>query len=280
MGVIYKLTSPSGKSYYGKTKHTLDYRWNQHVKKSLNYTSKCHALSSAIRYYGYERFTTEVVLICNDELLNYYETKFIQLYNTLAPNGYNLTIGGDGVIMTDEIRGKLSNLHRLRNNWLLPMGIHEVDFIDKNFGNVRRMGFNVRLSQFGPKTYTFSFTAKSELSEDEINNQLTDKYIAAIECYDKQMNGEVYDRCVNNMKSDMVLPKYVSIMKDTGFIVKIPGFTSKFNKTKLSRRQNLINALEYYLFNTDDDELCEKWGDVYIKYLNEEKVQRLNGNGA
>lgn len=85
MGVIYRLTSPNGKSYYGKTKHSLKYRWDQHVKKALNYTSKCHALASAIRFHGAESFTIEVVMICNEQFLNYYETSFIRLYNTLSP---------------------------------------------------------------------------------------------------------------------------------------------------------------------------------------------------
>lgn len=194
------------------------------------------------------------------------------------PNGYNLTIGGDGVVMTDEIRTRLSEVHRIRNNWQLPMGMHEIDFNDKEFGNKKRLGFNVRLSQFGAKTYTFSFIVKSHESDDQIASQVKEKYKLALECYDKQMNGETYDRGINNMKSDIDLPKYLSIMKDTGFIVKLPGFTKKFNRTKFTRLQNLISALTYYLFMSDDEMLCEKWATVLSKYEEEEKVQRLNGS--
>src|SRR5210317_405716 len=49
-GIIYKITSPSGKIYIGQTIHTLEERIKGHNKKSTN----CTLLKRAIDKYGDE----------------------------------------------------------------------------------------------------------------------------------------------------------------------------------------------------------------------------------
>lgn len=56
---IYKITSPSGKSYIGLTKAHVKERWRQHVKKST--TGINHPFYCAIRKYGFDAFTWCVV---------------------------------------------------------------------------------------------------------------------------------------------------------------------------------------------------------------------------
>ena len=94
---IYKHTSPSGKSYIGQTKDSVESRfWAGHVKHSnLNSPFRFH---QAIRKYGPATFTTEILHECDtlDEALES-EIKFIKEYNTQDyKHGYNMTPGGGG----------------------------------------------------------------------------------------------------------------------------------------------------------------------------------------
>ena len=90
MGVIYCLTSPSGKKYIGQTSRKLNKRINEHKKMIPG----CIALNNAILKYGFDKFQIEILLEINKELLNLYESKFIDAYQTIYPNGYNIRSGG------------------------------------------------------------------------------------------------------------------------------------------------------------------------------------------
>lgn len=89
MGVIYKLTSPSGKSYIGQTKRSIEKRIKEHFKCP----GYCVALENAIKKYS-DKMEYEVLLEVNDEQLNFYEIRMIQVYDTIEPKGYNIRTGG------------------------------------------------------------------------------------------------------------------------------------------------------------------------------------------
>jgi len=89
MGVIYKLTSPSGKSYIGQTKRPIEKRMKEHFKCP----GYCIALENAIKKYS-DKMEYEVLLEVNDEQLNFYEIRMIQMYDTIEPKGYNIRTGG------------------------------------------------------------------------------------------------------------------------------------------------------------------------------------------
>lgn len=112
--IIYKITNIiNSKSYVGQTVYGLDRRWNQHNSKS----SGCRALASAIRKHGKENFTIEIVAVCNSlSELNKQETKFIKEFNTLSPNGYNLTTGGEGKVLSEESKARISEANQGRKH--------------------------------------------------------------------------------------------------------------------------------------------------------------------
>jgi group I intron endonuclease len=104
--VIYKYTSPSGKSYVGQTKN-FERRHAQHRSKKGN---KCQAFYNAISKYGFDKFELAILAVFEtpDEL-NDAEIFAIEKENTLAPNGYNLTSGGSGLSNPSaETREKIS----------------------------------------------------------------------------------------------------------------------------------------------------------------------------
>lgn len=113
MGWIYKLVFPNGKGYVGQTvRERLSDRLRAHKNRAkANTKNHCRALCAAIRKYGWENVKHEVLFngpVLNDDL-DYMETLAIQENNTLSPNGYNLTKGGDvNPIHAEGVRERLS----------------------------------------------------------------------------------------------------------------------------------------------------------------------------
>jgi group I intron endonuclease len=96
MGYIYKITNTiNNKVYIGETTETTpEKRWNRHIQ-TLKYKDRgCPALKNAINEYGLENFKFEVIIICFDEDVYKYEEEYINKYNSIAPNGYNILSGG------------------------------------------------------------------------------------------------------------------------------------------------------------------------------------------
>ena len=95
--LIYKCTNKiNGKPYIGKTVHTLDKRMRAHISncKSSKHDS---VFLRALRKYGYNNFTWEELINTNSEsTLNHLEKFYIKKFNTLVPQGYNISLGGNG----------------------------------------------------------------------------------------------------------------------------------------------------------------------------------------
>lgn len=120
MGFIYKITNnTNGKCYIGETmKSNPETRWNEH-KRKIEKGIGCPALQDAIRKYGVENFSFQVLIICFDEDRYHYEKQYIKKYNSIAPNGYNLTSGGEGggfygKTHSDETRIRITNTSKQR----------------------------------------------------------------------------------------------------------------------------------------------------------------------
>lgn len=110
MGIIYKIISPSNKIYIGQTINNFEERIRCHKKKSTN----CTLLKRAIDKYGI-KMVYEVVETIPDELLDEREIYWIKYYNSLAPNGYNCSTGGNNKKeLSDLLKDNISK--GLRNN--------------------------------------------------------------------------------------------------------------------------------------------------------------------
>ena len=102
--IIYKITNKiNGKAYIGQTVQPFKRRLSQHRenRKSL--------IGRAIHKYGWENFTVEILERCTSrEELNEREKYYIAFYNTVCPNGYNLTEGGGNFSPSKAARKNMS----------------------------------------------------------------------------------------------------------------------------------------------------------------------------
>ena len=112
--IIYKYTSPSGKSYIGQTKNPI-----QRKRSHKNSSSMCRYFSNAIQKYGWDNFTYEV-LVENLSLqeANNLEEQLILEHNTLVPSGYNLRSGGENKFVSEETKQLISIANKGRNPWV------------------------------------------------------------------------------------------------------------------------------------------------------------------
>ena len=108
IGHIYKITNIKNNKLYicqavSHRKNHEKYRpfgykgrFRDHISEALCNTKKkqCTYLNNAIRLYGKENFKVELLQRCPINELNQLEQKLINDYDSLYPNGYNLTIGG------------------------------------------------------------------------------------------------------------------------------------------------------------------------------------------
>ena len=85
--IIYKAVNKvNGKIYIGQTS-----------SNNPNYLGSGSYITRAIEKYGKENFEKEVMAWCyTKEHLDFLEKFYIKLFDSKAPNGYNLADGGDG----------------------------------------------------------------------------------------------------------------------------------------------------------------------------------------
>jgi group I intron endonuclease len=115
MAYIYRILNKiSKKCYIGETKcKDVTRRWNQH-KQTIEINKGCPALRDAVKKYGIDNFEFSVLIICFDDERFKYEIEYIKKYNSVVPNGYNLTNGGEGggfqgKTHTEEVKNGIKN---------------------------------------------------------------------------------------------------------------------------------------------------------------------------
>lgn len=97
MPYIYKITNNiNNKVYIGQTIMQPNQRWSKHLSDAK--MKKPYPLYNAMRKYGLDSFSFEIIEECLEEELNNKEKYYIQLYHSYIneenSNGYNATLGG------------------------------------------------------------------------------------------------------------------------------------------------------------------------------------------
>jgi len=108
---IYLITNKiNDKKYVGQTEN-VERRWKEHCRKD-------QVISSAIKKYGKENFTCEVLEILYDlEEANEAEIFRIRYHHShVSENGYNVSLGGKNAIVSEETSKKISDSKKGKSN--------------------------------------------------------------------------------------------------------------------------------------------------------------------
>lgn len=125
-GCVYCIENVlNGKRYVGITTRTIKERFAEHCKAE-SYIGK------AIRKYGVENFKLYELAVANsrEELCNL-EVYYIEKYNTFK-NGYNQTIGGDGVVKDIFIKVSLNEKQKQFVEFVNKENEKEINVDDAN----------------------------------------------------------------------------------------------------------------------------------------------------
>ena len=168
---IYITTNKeNGKQYIG----------SHNGKENDTYLGSGKILLKSLKKYGKESFKRELIEKCDPSLNLILEEKYIKEYNTLVPNGYNISpTGGHGLNgkMSKETKNKISNKHKgkkLSKNHKEKISlknkgrIHSKEEIQKralsNTGNKRTEKTKEKISN-ALKSKNLSIETKKKLSE-------------------------------------------------------------------------------------------------------------------
>jgi group I intron endonuclease len=161
MGIIYCLTSPSGKKYVGQTTRTLEARLKEHIKYN-----DCKSLYAAIVKYGIENFAIETLEQCPNEELDNREKHYIHTLNTMCPNGYNIRSGGSNGFHCEDSKKRMSESKKGDKNH--NFGKPRTDEAKKNI-SIAKAGEN---HHFFNKTFTEEHKIKLAKSHRKHNEDL------------------------------------------------------------------------------------------------------------
>lgn len=135
---IYKIENLiNGKVYIGKSIN-IQKRFKSHINDSFNEnkSSYNHLIHKAIRKYGVENFSFDIIEQCDENELNTKEMHWISVYDCCIldgkDKGYNMTRGGDGSSSVD-----IGKIYELWDKGLSIIEISEVLHYDRHTVSIR-----------------------------------------------------------------------------------------------------------------------------------------------
>lgn len=151
MGYIYKITNRiSGKIYIGKTvQHDPIARWKEHKYMFRQIKGGCPALRDAVRKYGLDAFTFEILIICFDDDCNRFEQEYIKKYDCIVPNGYNILDGGQGGAGFRGKKHSVETIEKIQTS--MKKWYDDPEYIARLSENTRLQMANVDRKEFGKK---------------------------------------------------------------------------------------------------------------------------------
>ena len=233
MGTIYILENKvNGKCYIGQTTQNFKKRFRKHCQ-SHSY------IGNALRRYGIDNFNKLLLENVPEEELNYWEIHYIQECNSISPNGYNLTYGGDkpptcigntwniGKIHTKEHNKKISESNKGRISGMK----------DKHQSEEAKKKISI-----GNKGKTLTEENKKNISKSKIGIPLKEEHKKNISKSLKGLRRIVGLHRKGTLKSENWKRRQSEIMKKLGIIPPsrkgIKRSTESIEKQKITRKNN------------------------------------------
>jgi group I intron endonuclease len=232
----------SGRRYIGLTSQTMEKRWNSHICKAKNSKDGRWHFPNAIRKYGPQAFSHEILEVCYDlEVANLAEECWIEFYDTRNPQfGFNLAKGGE------------HTPHPIRKNpWNNP------EYRAKSILAIRK------------KCKDPIFRAK--VSASHLGVKLSAEHCAAItaSCRGRRRSPELHAKIVVSVRKAYEQPECRMKMsnlsenrwKDLHYRMKVQERTSIAMKNKWQDPVYRSKCISY----TDTHKLCNRHGPVLLK---------------
>lgn len=161
-GIIYKITSPSGKVYIGQTIQTLASRTGAYRRLECKKQVKIY---QAILKYGWDNMVCEWLESCSSkDELDRREIFFIKEYDSIK-NGYNCLKGGAGFSMPQSFRDRMTG----SDNPMSAKNRTEEQrkaLADKNRGKKRSREFCEKMKEYCKKSQESRRNNKYKHSEE------------------------------------------------------------------------------------------------------------------
>ena len=176
MAYIYKITNKlNQKVYIGKTERDIETRWKEHCSHINVYPHI--PLYRAIKKYGKENFTIEIIEECDAANIDNQEMYWINYYNSYQGEGYNCTGGGEGGIKPtpmeelNQIAIRYSQGERLDK--LCKEFHHDYEKIRRELVEIKSITVN---TQAGPMK-----NAKAIIAINPKTNEIVKEYVSISE---------------------------------------------------------------------------------------------------
>jgi group I intron endonuclease len=209
LGVIYKITSPTGRIYIGQTTRLKDriscYRNNNNNDQQLIYRS--------INKYGWDAHTFEVIDESPVDTLSDLEIKYIKEYNSFHydnPNGMNLTRGGEGTL------GRKHSAETIAKQIAKRTGTKHSDKTKKLMSDLKKG--KAPSCTLNPKTEYFLQQARQNMlgripSKEEINKRKETRLNRLIKQHESILQIDP--------KNNIIVKEWVMLPKDIAHIFSI-----------------------------------------------------------
>jgi group I intron endonuclease len=261
-GVIYCLTSPSGKKYIGQSWHI--YKRLQDYKSLYGRIKNQIKLFNALKKYGSDNFTFEIIDLCeNQSEMDRKEQFYIMDVYDSMNSGYNCTEGGSKGKISLETRNKMSKAQSGENN-----AFYGKQHSNKTKEHLRKINTGKKLSneikekmknaQKGEKSWCYGIP-RSEETKNKIR-QKNENFRSDPnnkEYIDKIKRQDIYKIWFNE--------KYCFITNNRTEFCNMFSLSSRILKSTKENKYNGYWHIEKYVNRKENLELYEKTYDQYIR---------------
>lgn len=185
---IYRIHNLiTGLSYIGKDQNDIDYYmgsgillWNSYRKRfnrdDLDSSKKTHHKWVYEQNKIYKYYEKTIIDTCDDKVkLCELEKYYIEKYNTIRPNGYNIASGGEGGYLiagyTDEEKEKLKEKISIKTKEAMQRDEVKEKFLEAVSNKNEEWRQNISKSLTGRKGYPMSEENKEKLRQRNIGNK-------------------------------------------------------------------------------------------------------------